>query len=516
MAKIVDLRTYLLLERAFVRRLQRSWRAQSAPTYAAIAKACTEHRWDEARRLVTDLDMTEVGTENREWITYMLLSCAVFGAGMVSRKKPSFVGVGSFDTFLKQVTTNFLMYLEHGGTQAVQEEALQSIAEDEAKTKAIKWDEAKHPRDREGQFAVSRSVGRVGAQPEGYAIEGGFGPERAKWVKLNQAVMDADERVWAAREAYDPLSKSMRQKYGEIYLWDTKEWGDPTQDSEYPAYVAARKKFFDARKVAQDATTALKAQEPAMKVEVVTNVATSVAERMGVDPSIIYVVHHEPREFHVGDKTFYEGGHYNPATGRIELNAYNISYADAPSVRGITAHEISHAIYHAAKKAADEEFERYIIKAVTPDGSKHSDWYHERFEKVPGMETWRRLKEEYREEFQRDYPAVMALSALAEGQPFTGIAQSMVDEDGHSAYAKAYWTPEARAARGYSYETAINETIAEVTRYITSPRSWNEKQTPRTDSPWYKLTVAMHSWYRNQQDEQEARMQASMAAGMFR
>ena len=132
------------------------------------------------------------------------------------------------------------------------------------------------------------------------------------------------------------------------------------------------------------------------------------------------------------------------------------------------------------------------------------------------METWRRLKEEYREEFARDYPASTVLGLLAEGQPFTGIAQSMVDEDGHSAYAKAYWTPEARAARDHSYETAINETIAEITRYITSPRSWNEKQTPQTDSPWSKLTVAMHEWYRNQQDQAEARQQASIYAGMMR
>jgi DNA topoisomerase-1 len=136
MGKNLDPRTYVLLERAFVRRLQKSWAKQSAPTYAAIAKACIEHKWDEARRLVSDLDMTEIGIENREWIQYMLLSCAVFGASSVARSKPSFVGVGTFDTLLKQVTNTFLQYLEYGGTTQVQAAALQSIAEDEAKTKA--------------------------------------------------------------------------------------------------------------------------------------------------------------------------------------------------------------------------------------------------------------------------------------------------------------------------------------------------------------------------------------------
>ena len=210
MAKIVDLRTYLLLERAFVRRLQRSWRALSAPTYAAIAQACKDHRWDEARRLVTDLDMTEVGTENREWITYMLLSCAVFGAGMAARKKPSFVGVGSFDTFLKQVTNNFLMYLEHGGTQAVQEEALQSIAEDEAKTKALKWDEHKHPRDKEGQFT---EAGFIEGRRDTDLMEGGHGPERAKWEKLNRAVMEADDVSYTARRAHVDIAARLEEKY---------------------------------------------------------------------------------------------------------------------------------------------------------------------------------------------------------------------------------------------------------------------------------------------------------------
>ena len=47
------------------------------------------------------------------------------------------MGVGTFDTFLKQVTNNILMYLEYSGTAQVQREALQSIAEDEAKTKAL-------------------------------------------------------------------------------------------------------------------------------------------------------------------------------------------------------------------------------------------------------------------------------------------------------------------------------------------------------------------------------------------
>jgi hypothetical protein len=99
----------------------------------------------------------------------MLLSCAVFGANTVAKGKPSFVGVGSFDTFLKQVTNNFLQYLEYGATKQVQAEALQSIAEDEAKTKAPKvaYDPSQ-PRDAHGRWVDEEGVTHVGEFVELY------------------------------------------------------------------------------------------------------------------------------------------------------------------------------------------------------------------------------------------------------------------------------------------------------------------------------------------------------------
>lgn len=164
----IDLRTYVLLERSFARRLQRSWAVYSAPIYAKITQACLDHQWDEARRLVGDLDMTEVGTQQREWITYMLLSCAVFGASVVAKRKPSFVGVGTFDTFLKQTTNNMLQYLEYTGTSQVQEAARQLIAEDEAKTKAlpkVAFDESEHPRHPSGTAEGGEFAPREGFRP---------------------------------------------------------------------------------------------------------------------------------------------------------------------------------------------------------------------------------------------------------------------------------------------------------------------------------------------------------------
>jgi hypothetical protein len=166
MAKTVDYRLYVTLETALTRRLINAWRKDSAPLYERIAVLCNERQWDKARLLVTDLDMTEVGQRNREWIKFLLLSTAVFGAGIVAKTKPSFVGVGSFELLLTQVTNNFCQYLELNATQQIQQDALQLIAEDEAAAKpppalTFKWEEAEHSRDKEGKFTET-----VGLHPD--------------------------------------------------------------------------------------------------------------------------------------------------------------------------------------------------------------------------------------------------------------------------------------------------------------------------------------------------------------
>lgn len=153
MAATLDLRTYVKLEQALVNRLLKDWRVRSAPIYEAIAVACREQRWDEARRRVPELTMAPTGTENREWIKYLLLSCATFGAGQVAKQQPSFVGIGTFDTTLDQVTKNVLTYLELDATATVQEQALQLIAEDEAAAWPKVAYDPQQPRDEKGRWS---------------------------------------------------------------------------------------------------------------------------------------------------------------------------------------------------------------------------------------------------------------------------------------------------------------------------------------------------------------------------
>jgi hypothetical protein len=497
MAKTVDLRTYLLLERAFVRRLQRSWRMLSAPTYALITQACLDHKWDEARRLVPELDMTEVGTENREWITYMLLSCAVFGAGTVRKGRPSFVGVGTFDTFLKQVTNNILTYLELSATAQVQEEALQSIAEDEAKTKALKWDEHKHPRDKEGQFTATGATEVLDVtDPEG------SGPERVKWRTLSREAGEAFEVFMEAKTAHRANVNKATDKLEEyskthpdasVEEIEAEIWSDPE-------YLRTKKIAQAAEKAKNEADARLRYQEPEMMKEIVRNVAYDVAVEMGVDPYIISVVHKEPTEFVVGNKQFREAGHYTPASKLIELNAKNVGYADTPTLKGIVAHEVSHFIYHRLKDEVEREVERYKGKSDYYGHAQKNAWFHERFNQ-PGEYGPVTVKPEWKARVEEEFPASAVWSKLSGGEMFTGISDEMKAENGHSAYAKSYWAKEAVMKVG-TYDKAINETVAEDTRYLLHEKNkgkggagWHEPSKPSPDSQWLAFTKAMHTWY---------------------
>lgn len=559
----LDLRTYLLLERAFVRRLQRSWRQQSAPVYDAIAQHCRDRQWDKARQRVPDLDMTEVGTENREWITFMLLSFAVFGAGTVSRKKPSFVGVGTFDTFLKQVTNNFLQYLELNATAQIQAEALQSIAEDEAKTKAVKFD-PRQPRDKEGQWTRTGAVAStpeplkqpdkpyrmvfhdkemreksladhaefvpkykayvdarnmmaiitkdlhaqgvpesnveeylkhpaykqaydefLAAAREVGPYEEKRGPARERWEDQNQHVMNVTDSYIDAKESHRDLIEMLKAEEEN----EGKTEGAWLHSEEY---LQSKAKMDKAQKTMSQQEHKLKQYAHEMQVEMVRRQATIAAIDMGVDPSLIDVVAETPREFVVGNQHMTEAAHFNPTTGRIQLNAENISYANAAQVKGITAHEISHLIYQTIEDEKEKEFQAYLHKATTLDGRDYTDWYRERF---TGSGASRQLKPQYREEFQRLYPATMAMSQIGDGEPFTGIGDRMIAEDGHSEYSKSYWTPQAVDQHGRNYRSATNETIAELTRYLTNPSSWHEAKTPHPASPWMQTTQAMLEWY---------------------
>jgi hypothetical protein len=364
----------------------------------------------------------------------------------------------------------------------------------------FKFDEAQHPRDKEGQFTEAGALEAGAKTAEKDTLEGGGGPERAKWWKLTQAAMAANDEFFDAKIVHHQTVARLEKLHGAAARrFDPEAIERLTKD---PDYLASKKRLHEAEQAMLAAEAAIKRQDPAMRVEVVTNLVTPVALRLGIDPGIIKVVDKDPPEFDVGGKHFVEGGHYNPADRLIEINARNVPYGDSIGVKGVAAHEISHAIYHALKSEAEREFERYLMKATTPGGEHHTPWFHERFVSDTTTTTHRVLRPEFREEMEKEFPASTVLARLSGGDLFTGLSNAMIEEDGHSAYAKSYWDPAAVKRRGY--EPAINETVAEITRWMTYPQGWEEPVTPSEFSPWVKLTQEMHQWYTTGSDLRKA------------
>lgn len=202
--------------------------------------------------------------------------------------------------------------------------------------------------------------------------------------------------------------------------------------------------------------------------------SNDVADYMGFDSKRIHIVDKEPRSFNVGNLNFNEAGHYNPSTRQIEINA-RITNDDRMSVtQGLVTHEISHAIFHEVKDAI--ELEHNEIRNLDDDafGVLFKRNGYPRPEKL--------------DEVRERWPA-SSLFAETWGDGYLGDAdqrEAMVKENGHSAYAKAYWQKEELDKSG-GYERALNETLAEVNRYLLIKESWNEIVTPKPKSPWVKL-----------------------------
>jgi len=374
------------------------------------------------------------------------------------------------------------------------------------------------------------------ADAEALATIEGAGPERRKWVERLVASRKADAALYDAEEAHKASIKLVEQRYG---TWESlltpsasdEELGRRAEalearrraDPDFRATLDVMVAAYDAKVAAEKAW---KEQESPMRVEVITNLSHAVAKDMGVDPSIIHVVDKEPRAFTVGTKEFREGGHYDTITNQIEINARNLPYGDVPSVQGIAAHEASHAIYNRFKDELKAEDERYKVLSGHYNDEKGTDWFYERFDQ-PHRFGETTVKPGMREQLAREFPASAVWANLHDGKMFTGLSDKIIKENGHSAYAKSYWTPDAVRVRGHgTYDTAINETVAEVTRWLVAPKSWNEEPAKASvadgkirlqstglgpKSAWVALTKGMHAWYKDLRTKETAESDAYWA-----
>lgn len=128
---MIDIRVFLELEAQMMRRLRKTWKPMAAKLQAQVVDAINAGDFASAYDLAREVDLTDVGEKNRQYIKYMLLANANFGARLVSDTKTTFVSTGTFDTMLDKVTDNFCRSLEHNATVQTYKAIVQSIAEAE-------------------------------------------------------------------------------------------------------------------------------------------------------------------------------------------------------------------------------------------------------------------------------------------------------------------------------------------------------------------------------------------------
>ncbi len=207
-----------------------------------------------------------------------------------------------------------------------------------------------------------------------------------------------------------------------------------------------------------------------------------VAEEMGFDASLIDIVDKEPRAFGVGNQEFKEAGHYNPRTGRIEINARNIDDDMMLPTIGVAAHEIFHAQWDAVQKLQKEEHEAL------------SNFFNSDF-----VMKWRAdgtIRPEHRAELEAKYPVSAALGEVFQDAYFNtnGPSKKMISENGHTSYAKAYWEKGAVDTIG-GLDRAINEAGAEVTRLQVAPGVTPRRANAPSDT-WIAFVTGVQDTYR--------------------
>lgn len=234
------------------------------------------------------------------------------------------------------------------------------------------------------------------------------------------------------------------------------------------------------------------------RVAAISERAVKVAQQLGFPDSRIVVVDKPPRKFEVSGMQFSEGGHFNPKTGDIEINARSItSGADEQAYEGLVAHEIAHAQYDVVFKEMEREHKDLSDMAMNKARDAEYGFYFSQKSGVirPGREA----------ALAKKYPASAAFAKtwgdgylIVRGDKATEAwpdvaTQQMMRDDGVSEYSRAYWGKTSSDLVQYpvtDMPLAVNETLSEIARYDYQSRR---------GIPW-NGTVPSRSWQRFSKD----------------
>lgn len=128
----IDFRAYIKLEKALTSKLRGKWTPIALGFYNRIEEAVNAGDFAKAYAIAHTIDCTDLGVRNREYIKYVLLACANYGAAMAAGRSDTFVSAGTHEKFLKGVVDGFIHSIEYNMTIQAVKGAVQSIAKSEA------------------------------------------------------------------------------------------------------------------------------------------------------------------------------------------------------------------------------------------------------------------------------------------------------------------------------------------------------------------------------------------------
>lgn len=326
-----------------------------------------------------------------------------------------------------------------------------------------------------GPDAYSRA--RVEATKEDAEKNGPLPPNalsvrrEALYERHNQLLREArDRNNELAREGKPTVKIESEKLYRQAQEEDAQKWGPYAHPEEVEAIRKSDQKWSPSQQLIEVWQPATKIEREVIAPEhqsakqiQVRGVADEVARSMNFDPALIAVRDrgNSPRTFELNGKKLTEGGHYNPQTGRIEVNAnYGVD-------RGLIVHEIQHAQWDYVNSQAKEE-----------QAALRTRWSREQAADFDGTRYFLKngkVQAKYRDEFEKQLPHTSVLARAGLGNHELGIKadiEGMKRDDGVSNYSKEYWT-KAESERGfdakrgttnYIGELAVNETLSEVSR----------------------------------------------------
>ena len=194
------------------------------------------------------------------------------------------------------------------------------------------------------------------------------------------------------------------------------------------------------------------------EIERITNHLKVIATKMDFPPEKLSVVPYT-REFNVGGQGFREGGHFSPSTGEITLNANSVLGRSMADSETMLAHEVMHRDFHDVSQAL--ELEAGPPSFVDTSDIKSADVIRDTL-----SEHGNQLRDEdgvsaYSRAYWKQVPGEPKIAPYNDSEhPFVDLNTGALYKNREDVLKEPYY----QEVEDYDekYMTAVNETLAEI------------------------------------------------------